>query len=144
MLKITEMSKSEMNELLVRVGFGHLGCTRDGHPYVVPMNYVYDRRTLYFLTTEGTKTEYMAANSEVCFQVEEISDPSHWRSVMLFGKARRVTDLDDLEYATKLLTESNPSLKPAINRTDVGAWHRLNVATVYGVRPEAIYGRQTV
>ncbi len=149
MLKVENMTPGEMQALLLRtkfghLGFGHLGCTRDGHPYVVPMHYAYDGQDLYFLTTEGTKTEFIAANAEICFQVEEITDPERWRSVMLVGRAHRLTRADDIERAMQLLTEGNPQLTPALNRTEIGAWKRNGKVVVYRVRPDAIYGRRTV
>jgi nitroimidazol reductase NimA-like FMN-containing flavoprotein (pyridoxamine 5'-phosphate oxidase superfamily) len=143
MLKVKDMAGGEMRALLLRVGFGHLGCTRDDHPYVVPMHYAYDGEDLYFLTTEGTKTEFIAANSEVCFQVEEIADSSNWRSVMVVGKAHRLNRPDELERAMQLITERNQTLTPALNKTEIGAWHRLSNIAIYRVRPNAIYGRQT-
>lgn len=143
MLKVKAMAKGEMTALLLRVGFGHLGCTRDGHPYVVPMHYAFDGQHLYFFTTEGTKTEFIAANHEVCFQVEEIVDSSRWRSVMLIGEAQRLTRQDEIEHAMQLIAERNSTLTPALNRTEVGAWHRQNQIAVYRVRPGALYGRQT-
>ena len=142
MLKVEVMSQVEMNDLLLRSGFGHIGCTRDGHPYVVPMHYVYDSQNLYFLTTEGTKTEFIAANSEVCFQVEEILDAANWQSVMVIGRAQRLDKFHDLDYATQLIAERNPTLTPAINETNIGAWHRLNNAATFRICPEAIYGRK--
>ena len=39
MLKVEDMSPAEMHALLQRESFGHLGCSRDSRPYVVPMNY---------------------------------------------------------------------------------------------------------
>ena len=89
-LSIEMMSSEEMQALLQRAKYGHLGCTRDGHPYVVPMHYTYDAGDLYFFTTEGTKTEFISANREVCFQVEEVIDSSHWSSVMVMGEAHRL------------------------------------------------------
>lgn len=144
MLKVETISKGDMTALLLRVGFGHMGCTRDGHPYVVPMHYAYDGRDLYFFTTEGTKTEFIAANHEVCFQVEEITDPSNWRSVMLIGEAHKITRPEETERVMQLISERNPTLTPALNRTDIGAWHRLSRIAIYRVRPSAIYGRKTV
>jgi nitroimidazol reductase NimA-like FMN-containing flavoprotein (pyridoxamine 5'-phosphate oxidase superfamily) len=143
MLKVEVMSKGEMTALLLRVGFGHMGCARDGHPYVVPMHYAYDGQDLYFLTTEGTKTEFISANHEVCFQVEEITDPSNWRSVMLIGEAHRITRPAEMERAMQLISERNPTLTPALNKMEMGAWHRLNKIAVYGIQPSAIYGRKT-
>ena len=39
--------------------------TRDEYPYVVPMHYAFDGQDIYFFTTEGTKTEFIAANGSV-------------------------------------------------------------------------------
>jgi nitroimidazol reductase NimA-like FMN-containing flavoprotein (pyridoxamine 5'-phosphate oxidase superfamily) len=143
MLKVKDMSAGEMQALLLRVGFGHLGCTRDNLPYVVPMHYAYDGQDLYFITTEGTKTEFIAANSEVCFQVEEITDSFNWRSVMVMGKAQRLTRPDEMEFAMQLVTERNQTLTPALNKTEIGAWHRLSNIAIYRVRTRDIYGRKT-
>ncbi|HEX8746331.1 MAG TPA: pyridoxamine 5'-phosphate oxidase family protein [Pyrinomonadaceae bacterium] len=138
------MTKEETTNLLAANNFGHLGCARDDHPYVVPMNYAFDGESIFFFTTEGTKTEYINANREVCFQVEEIRSPSDWRSCMVLGRAERVTLADELERAMQVITESNPSLTPAINKTEIGSWHRMANVVVYRVRAEALYGRKTV
>ena len=143
MLKVENMSNGEIQALLLRMEYGHLACTRDGHPYVVPMHYAYDSQSLYFLTTEGTKTEFIAANHEICFQVEEVSDASRWRSVMVIGRAERLSQGLEIENAMQLLTERNPSLRPAINKTEIGAWKRPNNIVIYRVRPDSIYGRKT-
>lgn len=143
MLKVEDMTKDEMQTLLRSVGFGHLGCTRDGHPYVVPMHYAYDGQDLYFFTTEGTKTEFIAANHEICFQVEEVADSSNWRSVMVIGEARKITKPDEIEHAMQLITERNETLTPALNKTEIGAWHRLSHIAIYRVSTGAVYGRKT-
>jgi uncharacterized protein len=144
MLEITDMERGEIVALLLRASYGHLGCARDGRPYVVPMNFAYDSDSLYFFTTEGTKTEIMSANAEVCFQVEEVTDPTRWRSVQAMGRAERLTRAADIERAMRLITERNPSLQPALNRTEIGAWKRLGNVVIIRVRPEALYGRKTV
>jgi nitroimidazol reductase NimA-like FMN-containing flavoprotein (pyridoxamine 5'-phosphate oxidase superfamily) len=144
MLEVEDMPKGEMVALLLRVGFGHMGCARDGRPYVVPMHYAYDSEDLYFFTTEGMKTDYIAANPQVCFQVEEISDASRWRSVMVTGHAERITRPDEMERAMQLITESNPTLTPAINKTQLDAWTRVNKIAIYRLRPSIIDGRKTV
>ena len=143
MVKVEEMSQGEIRALLLRHKFGHLGCSRDGRPYVVPMNYSYDSQDLYFFTTEGMKTEFIEANPQVCFQVEEIGDARNWRSCMVTGRAERITRVDDLERAMQIITENNPSLTPAINRTELDSWGRSNTVAVYRLRPEIIDGRKT-
>src|ERR1700756_1238694 len=105
MLKVEDMSPAGMHALLQRESFGHLGCSRDGRPYVVPMNYAYDGKELYFFTTEGMKTQFIGANPQVCLQVEEVTDSSHWRSVMVIGRAERLTNTEDTERAMQLIVE---------------------------------------
>ena len=144
MLQVEDMPKGEMVALLLRVGFGHLGCARDGRPYVVPMHYAYDSQDLYFFTTEGMKTDYIAANREVCLQVEEVQDASHWRSVMVTGHAEPITAPDEMERAIQLITEGNPTLTPAINRTQLDAWGRANKIAIYRIRPSIMDGRKTI
>jgi nitroimidazol reductase NimA-like FMN-containing flavoprotein (pyridoxamine 5'-phosphate oxidase superfamily) len=143
MLKIAMMAQGEIIALLLRAHYGHLACARDDNPYVVPMNYVFDAQGLYFFTTEGTKTEYMAANRKVCFQVEEITDAQRWRSVMVTGHAERVSGPAESERAMSLIVERNPTLTPALNVTKIGAWTRLNHVVIYRIRPAAFYGRKT-
>ena len=143
MLRVKEMSRPEMVALLRRGKLGHLGCSRDGHPYVVPMNYAFDSECIYFFTTEGTKTEYISANHEVCFQVEEIEDVRNWSSVMALGPAERLNKPEEMERAMRLIAERNPTLEPAVNETKIGAWRRFNHIVVYRVRPHSLHGRKT-
>ena len=145
MVKIEDMPLEEMQSLLRRVGFGHLGCVGEsGRPYIVPMHYAYDSESIYIFTTEGTKTNYIAQNPAVCLQVEEVRDASHWQSVMVNGRAERIVEATDMEQAMRQITETNPTLTPAINATQIDAWGRSNTIAVYRIRPEIIDGRKTV
>ena len=144
MLKVEDMPAAEMTALLERESFGHLGCARDGRPYVLPMNYAYDGKELYFFTTEGMKTQFIQANPEVCLQVEEITDSTHWRSVMVIGKAVRITQNEEMQRAMKLITERNPALTPAISATQIDTWGRAVDIAIYRITPELIDGRKTV
>ena len=70
-------------------------------------------------------------------------DGQNWQSVMLTGRAELLTDPTEVERAMLLVSERNPSLTPAINRTKIGAWTRLNRIALYRLRPDAVYGRKT-
>ena len=143
MLKVEDMTPADMHALLERESFGHLGCTRDGRPYVVPMNYAYDGKELYFFTTAGMKTQFIQSNPQVCLQVEEITDSTHWRSVMVIGKAEQLTGNEDMQRAMKLITDRNPSLTPAISATQLDTWGRAVDIALYRITPELIDGRET-
>ena len=144
MLKVEDMSANEMHALLQREGFGHLGCARDGRPYVVPMHYAYDGKELYFFTTQGMKTQYIDTNPQVCFQVEEITGRTHWRSLMVIGRATEITSDEEMQRAMKFITERNPSLTPAISATQLDSIGRAVDIALYRLTPEIIDGRQTV
>ncbi len=143
MLKVEDMSPADMHALLQRESFGHLGCSSDGRPYVVPMNYAYDGKELYFFTTEGMKTQFIDTNPKVCLQVEEVLDGSQWRSVMVIGNAEKLTRTEDTQRAMKAITERNPSLTPAISATQVDSLGRAVDIALYRITPEVIDGRQT-
>ena len=143
MLKVEDMAPTEMHALLQRQSFGHLGCARDGRPYVVPLNYAYDGKEFYFFTTEGMKTQFIRANPQVCLQVEEVTDSTHWRSVMVIGKAEQITRNEEMQQAMKLITDRNPSLTPAISATQLDTWGRAVDIALFRITPELIDGRET-
>src|SRR3954471_1221595 len=123
MLEIEEMTAQDSRLLLQALDYGHLGCAReDGRPYVVQIHYAYAEPDIYIFTTEGMKTEYIAANPEVCLQVEDLQDSTHWRSVIVNGRAELLTEAVDKEHAIQLITKRNPTLTPAISRMWVDAW----------------------
>jgi len=144
MLKVEDMSPADMHALLQRESFGHLGCARNNRPYVLPMHYAYDGKELYFFTTEGMKTQFIQANPQVCLQVEEVTDSTHWKSVMVIGRATELTEKEETQRAMKFITERNPSLTPAISATQLDSIGRAVDIALYRITPEIIDGRQTV
>jgi len=144
MIEVLQMTDNESKEVLARVGFGHLGCARNDRPYVVPIHFVYDNLKIYIYTTEGMKTDILRDNPQVCLQVEEVVDNGDWRSVIVNGEAKRVTDRDEREKAIKLIRAVNPTLTPAISIRWMDNWVRENIEVVYRIRPTTITGRSTV
>ena len=143
MIEVQEMANKGIKEVLARVGYGHLACARNNRPYVVPIHYVYDGSSIYIYTTEGKKTEIISDNPQVCLQVEEVVDNDDWRSVIVHGEARKITDRKDLEEVIKLIRSSNPTLTPAISIRWMDMWIRENREVVYRIMPEMMTGRST-
>ena len=144
MLRVEDMPAREMHRMLERTGFAHLGCAQNGRPYVVQMHYAYNGKELYFFTTEGMKTHFIDGNPQVCLQVEGIVDSSDWRSVMVIGRAEKLTNHDEVERAMQQIVERNPSLTPAISNTQLDTWGRAVDIALYRIHPEIIDGRRTV
>lgn len=143
MLDIDEMRQKEIHELLHKVGYGHLGCIGEGHPYIVPMHYYLKDSEIYIFTTVGMKTKYIDTNPEVCLQVEEIHDLQHWRSVVVNGRAERLTEQQEIDRVMQFVKTQNPTLSPAINRTWIDAWGRAELAVIYRLHPIEMSGRTT-
>ena len=143
MLDIDEMSVKEIYQLLNQVGSGHLGCIHEGKPYVMPMGYYLDDVDIYLFTTVGMKTHDIDINPEVCLQVEAITDQQHWRSVIVNGRAQRLTEPIEIEHAMQLIKTRNPTLSPALNRTWIDAQGRAEVLAVYRLQPTEMSGRTT-
>ena len=150
MLDIDEMSSKEIHELLHQVGYGHLGCVHEGKPYVMPMYYYLEEEDIYLFTTVGMKTHDIDANPEICLQVEEIHGPLHWRSVIVNGRASRLTEHSDIDRAMHLIKERNTTLSPAINRTWIDAEGRSEAMpaagvaiAIYRIHESEISGRTT-
>jgi uncharacterized protein len=143
MLNIDEMSIKESRELLQKVGYGHLGFIHEEKPSVIPMHYYLEGADIYLFTTEGMKTYGMDANPEICLQVEEVHGSLHWQSVMVKGRAERITDKAEIDRIMQLIKMQNPTLSPAINRTWIDAWGRADVRSIYRISHYQMSGRMT-
>ncbi|MBC7933300.1 MAG: pyridoxamine 5'-phosphate oxidase family protein [Rubrivivax sp.] len=144
MIEVEEMTPNEVHALLERADYGHLGCARDNRPYVMPIHYGYHDHDIYIFTTEGMKTEFIAANPEVCIQVEEVVDPSNWKSVIATGQAECLTNLEEMEHAMQYITKANPTLTPALNKMRAGPSGRAGNIKLYRIHPDMISGRKTL
>lgn len=83
---VRDMSREECEDLLARLGFGRLGCTRNNQPYVVPIYFVSEPGCLYGFSTMGEKIESMRLNPLVCVEADEVPDPIEWASVVVRGR----------------------------------------------------------
>ncbi|WP_431087007.1 pyridoxamine 5'-phosphate oxidase family protein [Paenibacillus sp. 8b26] len=108
--KIREvLDNDKIEAFLSKARIGHLGMVDGQLPYVVPLNFVWANGKLYFHgATGGRRNQVMSANPEVCFTVCEeygtITNPvpaktdTAYMSVMIFGKAELIVDLDEATY----------------------------------------------
>ena len=94
---IREMSREECLQVLEVDRLARLACASNNQPYVVPVYLAYHREPdgescLYGFTTEGQKTEWMRANPLVCVEVDEVTNPDQWVSVVVFGRYEELPD----------------------------------------------------
>lgn len=96
----------EVEAIIERATVCRLGLSVDNVPYIVPLNFGYKDRCLYFHSArEGRKIDMIKSNDNVCFEVEadteliRADNPCEWgmkyRSVIGFGKASIVEDPEE-------------------------------------------------
>ncbi len=99
--------------ILERMTSGVLAVMGDnGYPYAVPLSYVYCDGKLYFHSAKtGHKIEAVMRNEKVSFCVIEQDNvvpeeyTTYFRSVIVFGKARILTDDKEKRKAMEILAE---------------------------------------
>lgn len=91
-MHVRELSRAECIQLLTESRVGHLACTWDGQPYVVPIYFVYADNHLYAFSMPGKKIQWMRANPLVSILVEERKQGREWRSVVVDGRYEELPD----------------------------------------------------
>lgn len=121
---IQDMTLEECRRALAQVRLARLACEMDDQPYVVPLYLAYDGTKLFGFATMGYKIDCMRANPLVCVEVDEITSPSEWMSVLVFGTYEELPNTPDYQaarsHAYKLLEQRAMWWEPA----SIGVEHR--------------------
>lgn len=105
------LSKTEIEDLLYSNNLGRIGCSLNGKTYVVPVNYVYDGRSIIAHSTDGLKIQMMRKNPSVCFEVDHIENNKNWQSVITQGTYMEIIDERERYDAMKLFVDRLLKLK---------------------------------
>ena len=88
----------------------HLACSLNDQPYLVPLSFGYDGKTIFVHTARvGKKIEIWINNPQVCLEfeigIDLVSGPDkacdwtfHFQSVIAFGLIREITDPADKKH----------------------------------------------
>jgi len=107
-------SQAAIEAIIEEAKFCRLGLVDGDQPYVVPLLFGYQDKTLYFhCALEGRKIDIIKKNPKVCFEVdvstkligaeEACSWDLKYKSVIGFGKAYLVEDLDEKKKGFRIL-----------------------------------------
>ena len=139
--EVVDLNEREIEDMLCRTHYGHLACSLDDKPYVVPTNFAYDMPFIFMYTTAGMKSRILDMNPRVCLQIEEVVNSSDWRSIIINGDATKIIDPVERERILRLILKTNPTLTPAMSIRWVNNWIRENKEVVYRIDPIEITGR---
>lgn len=118
--KLACTDKEKIDRFLTEAQIGYLGLAACCAPYVIPMNFVWKNGMIYVHgASEGRKIDMLSENPNVCFTVSEhygtmvspvpAKTDTAYMSVMLFGKAEIMSDLEEATSAMQaLLTKYVP------------------------------------
>lgn len=133
------LSEAETIEILQSCTSGVLAVTGDNdYPYAVPLSYAYKDGKLFFhFAKAGHKLDGIERNSKVSFCVIQTDDvvqktfTTHFRSAIVFGRARILTEDSEKKYALECLIEKySPDYITEGQNGIVRDWNRVCVAEV--------------
>jgi len=131
-LKLRECNdEAAIQQFLERTETGFLGLSADDVPYVVPLNFVWREKAIYFHgASEGRKADCMRTNAQGCFTISQSFGtltspvPAHidtaYMSVMLFG---RLSTVDTLEESTAAMQAMIDKYMPGFYDHPLAAQH---------------------
>ena len=113
-----ERGRTDRDDLYAVLDAGlicHLGVIADGVPRVLPTGYGRDEDTLYLHGSSANATFMAGAGQEVCVTVTHLdglvcarsvfSHSMNYRSAMIYGVARLLTERDERVEALRVITE---------------------------------------
>lgn len=99
-----DLTDLEINQLLQKQCYGHLGCCVDvKRPYVIPVTYAFSQNAVHSFSFEGRKIDMMRTQPRVCFQIEEHTNGQSWKSAIIWGTFEELSGKDRGDTLTLLL-----------------------------------------
>ena len=106
-----ELTTQECQQILINEPRGVMAVHGEGgYPYAFPMNYIYMDGKLYFhCAKEGHKLDAITQDDRVSFCVmdegfrKEGEWPLNISSVIIFGRVRKIDEIDEIENITRKL-----------------------------------------
>ncbi|WP_367567556.1 pyridoxamine 5'-phosphate oxidase family protein [Lacrimispora sp.] len=133
--KKQELAQEECIKILNKGTSGVLAVSGDeDYPYAVPLSYVYQDSKIYFhCAKEGHKLDAIERNDKVSFCVidqdrvipEEYT--SYFRSVIAFGKARKIEDEEEKRKTLEILAVKYSPGQEGLSKEIDGQFKRVTM-----------------
>lgn len=145
-----QLTDRECEEILRATTAGVLAlCGDDKQPYGVPLSHVYDNGKLYFHSAlNGHKLDLIKQNDNACFSIIALDEihperfTTYFRSVMVFGKIRIVTDdSEKMHILEKLGRRCNPQDPEGLSK-EIDAGFKRCVALEFSI--EKMTGKEAI
>jgi nitroimidazol reductase NimA-like FMN-containing flavoprotein (pyridoxamine 5'-phosphate oxidase superfamily) len=104
---IVPLDSAECRDVLATQRLCVVAMVDGEEPYAVPVYYGFDGETMYLGVAEGRKTAVLDRNPRVCITVSEPGARDSWRSVMVAGVARTITEPEERARAIEVMMRHN-------------------------------------
>lgn len=144
------LSEAETIEILQSCTSGVLALAGDDdYPYAIPLSYAYKDRKLYFhFANAGEKLDRIVQKNKVSFcviqtdQVIQKTFTTHFRSAIVFGRARILSEDSEKKYALECLVEKYSPDYISQGRSEIA--HELHKVCVAEVQIEHMTGKAAI
>jgi nitroimidazol reductase NimA-like FMN-containing flavoprotein (pyridoxamine 5'-phosphate oxidase superfamily) len=142
-----ELTREEIEGMLHSEVIARLGCHFGGITYIVPITYVYDGESIIGHSRNGMKTRMMRANTDICVEIEQVTNLGNWKSVIAWGKYEELSGGEAIEAMKKLIAHLEPRMISETSRPSLGLGRgfRTNTgagnAIIYRIRLNQKSGR---
>lgn len=147
-MRVQSMSPLDCTNVLDAHRLGHLACSQNDRPYVVPIYYAHKERFLYSFSMPGRKIDIMRGNPHVSVLVEEFTQGRAWKSVVIEGLFEelpdRVGSKIKREQAWSLLSQYANWWEPGSLRTVAPPVLDHSDHLFYRIAIDAMSGRETI
>ena len=142
-------NRAEIDEIINRAAVCRLAMVDKNKPYIVPLNFGYDGKSLFFHSaTQGRKLEILKKNNSVCFELdvdveikkgEKACDWSClYQSVIGSGRAELLEKPDEIKAALDIIMRHYQSETFEYNEK------LLNIVVVIKVDIERVSGKRSL
>ena len=144
--EIIDIKKIE--EIIMNAKVCHLGLSIDNMPYVVPLSFGYENKTIYLHSAkQGKKIDILKQNNKVCFEfnidneIKESDKGCSWginfRSVIGFGKAYFIENIEEKQKALDIIMQHYTS------KTFLFEEKKVNSTLILQIHIEEITGKKS-
>jgi nitroimidazol reductase NimA-like FMN-containing flavoprotein (pyridoxamine 5'-phosphate oxidase superfamily) len=133
-----ELDHNEIESILHHQVVGRIGCKDGDKVFVVPITYVYDNNFIYCHSRVGQKIQMMRRDPFVCFEVDEVTSLTSWKSVIVWGTYEELTDEEARQTGIKIFSER---MKPFVTSETVGPMMRQPEPHPPDVGPKPVFFR---
>jgi nitroimidazol reductase NimA-like FMN-containing flavoprotein (pyridoxamine 5'-phosphate oxidase superfamily) len=137
-----ELSRAEIDDVLTGNDVGRVAYSIHDRIDIEPIHYVYDDGWIFGRTSQGEKLRVLAHRPWVAFEVDEVSSPLDWRSVVVHGSFHHL-DADGSEIEQRTYRRALAALRSQYPATLTDRDPVPSRSELFGIHVSEVTGRSS-